>query len=143
MKKIVLMLFSLTMLTLPVHADQASPESVKMLLEKTGAGNMGIQAMNQMIPSLRQMIPDAPETFWEDFMSEFSPDAFVDAIVPIYQRYLTQDDLEAIIAFYDTPAGKKLIETQPMILQDSMEVGQQWGQEVAQQVMERYEAQKQ
>src|SRR5881392_2702510 len=33
----------------------------------------------------------------------------VHAIVPIYQRHLTKTDLEAVIAFYKSPVGQKLL----------------------------------
>ncbi|GIU51892.1 hypothetical protein TUM4438_43060 [Shewanella sairae] len=122
-------------------AEQASAESVKKLMQKTGAGELGIQAMKQMLPALKNIIPDAPESFWTDYMAEFNPEDLVEMTVPIYQKYLTEEEVQALNAFYDTPAGKKLIKVQPSIIQESMMAGQQWGQAVAQDVMQKYQSQ--
>ncbi|GIU24675.1 DUF2059 domain-containing protein [Shewanella schlegeliana] len=123
-------------------AEPASAESVKQLMHKTGAGELGIQAMNQMLPALKNLIPDAPETFWSDYMAAFNPDDLVEMTVPIYQKYLSEEEVQALNSFYDTPAGKKLIKVQPLIMQESMMAGQQWGQAVAQDVISKYQMQK-
>ena len=124
------------------HAEKATSESIKELMNKTGSGEMGIQALNQMLPVLKQMAPDAPEKFWQDFMAEFDPGSLIDMTIPIYQKYLTQEDLNSINAFYETAAGKNLIRAQPLIMKDSMQVGQMWGQKVAQDVLSKYQSQK-
>lgn len=141
MKKYLTVLLTLLIMSLPTLAAPASPQSIKQLMLKTGAGNMGVMAMNQMVPALKQMIPDAPEKFWQDFMAEFNADDLEDMIVPIYKKYLSQEELDAINAFYDTPAGKKLIKVQPLIMQESMAAGQVWGQKVAMDVLKKYQAQ--
>lgn len=125
-----------------VSAEQASPESIKALLKATGSGDLGVQVLNQMVPALKKMIPDAPETFWTDFMSEVNASDLEDLVVPIYQKYLTTSDVEDINRFYQTQAGKKMIRVQPAIMQESMAAGQQWGQELAQKVLIRYEQEK-
>lgn len=123
-------------------AEQASSESIKALLKATGSGDLGVQVLNQMVPALKKMIPDAPETFWTDFMSEVDASDLEDLVVPIYQKYLTTSDIEEINRFYQTQAGKKMIRVQPAIMQESMAVGQLWGQELAQKVLMRYEQEK-
>ena len=102
-----------------------------------------MQAMRQMLPSLKRMVPNAPEKFWNDFMAEVSPDDLVNMVIPIYQKYLTEDDVQAINRFYDSPAGRKLIQSQPMIMRESMMQGQAWGQKLAKKVIERYKAEQQ
>jgi len=135
---ITFIIFSLT----SAYAETASPTSVKDLLNKTGSGQMGVQAMQQMLPALKKMVPDAPEKFWQDFMAEVSPNDLVNMVIPIYQKHLTQKEIHDINAFYDTPAGKKLIRVQPYIVQESMAAGQIWGQNIAQKVITKYKKQK-
>lgn len=144
MKHYITILFAFLLVSLPTaYAETASPESVKNLLNKTGSGQMGIQAMKQMLPALKKMLPNAPEKFWQDFMAEVSPNDLVNMVIPIYQKHLTQKEIEAINAFYDTPAGRKLIRVQPYIVQESMAAGQAWGQKIAQKVITKYKKQKQ
>lgn len=102
---------------------------------------MSVQMMNQMIPTLKQMIPDAPEKFWSDVMSEVDANEMENMVIPVYQKYLTEEDIVAVISFYDTPAGRKLIRVQPAIMQESMVIGQQWGQNLAREVITKYKAQ--
>ena len=58
----------------------------------------------------------------------------MDQMVPIYAKYYTQQDMDDLIAFYDTPLGKKLSTVQPQITLESMSVAQQWAAEIGQKV---------
>lgn len=133
------LIFSLT--SISAIAEPASKQSVKMLMERTGAGNMGVQMMNQMLPALKKMVPNAPEKFWTDVLAEMNADQIVEMIIPVYQKHLTEQDITEINAFYNTSAGKKLIRAQPAIMQESMMLGQKWGQETARKVINKYKAQ--
>jgi uncharacterized protein len=39
---------------------------------------------------------------------------------PLYDKYFSTSDLEAVINFYESPAGKKFASTAPLLLQESM-----------------------
>lgn len=133
------LLFISSLIVTPAYSKPASEESVRQLMESTGAGQLGVQVMNQMLPSMKQIVPNAPEEFWQDFMVEVDAEEMVNLVIPIYQKYLTEEDITAINAFYNTPEGKKLIRVQPAIIQESMLVGQQWGEELARKIIMRYE----
>jgi len=115
--------------------NNASVESVKELMDKTGTGEMAVQAMNQMLPVIKQMVPNASDQFWAEFMKEVNPEDLVTMIIPIYQRHFSQEDIDAVNAFYDTKAGKNFINSQPLIMQESMIVGQAWSQAIVQKVI--------
>ncbi|MBS9778115.1 MAG: DUF2059 domain-containing protein [Gammaproteobacteria bacterium] len=119
-------------------AAKPSEESVRLLMQKVGAGQLGVQVMKQMIPGLKQMVPNAPNEFWDDVMKEATPEGLVNQVIPIYQKYLTQEDVNSLSAFYDTEVGKKMISVQPMIARESMIAGQKWGQSLAQNVFTTY-----
>ena len=48
-------------------------------------------------------------------------DVFND-MIPIYQRHLSKPDIAAILAFYQSPTGQKLLREQPSMIAESMEV---------------------
>lgn len=121
-------------------SDQASVDSVTELMDKTGAGEMAVQAMNQMLPVIKQMVPEASDEFWTEFMKEVNPDDLVTMIIPIYQKHFSQEDIDAVNAFYDTKAGKKFISSQPLIMQESMMAGQAWSQAIVQKVIAKAQA---
>jgi hypothetical protein len=55
-------------------------------------------------------------------------------LVPIYDRHLTHADVTSLIEFFQSPAGKKLVSVQPEIMKESMQVGQAWGEKLANEV---------
>ncbi len=114
-------------------------EDIEKLLRVTGSAQMGIQVMNQMIESMKTAMPQVPAEFWSEFQKEVDPDELTQLVVPVYDRYLTHDDVKQLIAFYETPAGKKLVSVQPSIVKDSMRAGETWGQQVARRVLSRLE----
>lgn len=130
-----IMLFALSVSS--VSAAPASEKSVRELMNLTGAGNLGVAVVQNMVQNLKKAIPNAPESFWDEFMKEINPDELVNRVVPIYQKNLSEEDVKAAIKFYKTPAGKRLIEKQPIVVQESMMAGQQWGGEVAKRAMEK------
>ena len=46
-----------------------------------------------------------------------------------HYRYYTEEDLDGLIAFYESPLGKKMASTQPLILKEVMGVVPQWAAE--------------
>jgi uncharacterized protein len=123
----------------PSSADTvATKEEVVKLLELTQARSRVVQMLDGMAKQarmgaeqgFRMKVPDAtPEQikrvdeFSDTIFAEFSPDEVIDAIVPIYQKHLSKSDLDAIVAFYSSPAGQRVLKEMPAILSESMEAG--------------------
>ena len=51
-------------------------------------------------------------------------------LVTIYDKYFTHEDIKSLIAFYESPAGKKYLDTMPEITQEMMSYSMQKGMEV-------------
>lgn len=117
--------------------DSAKIQDIRKMLILTGSAKIGIQVMRQMIQYQRQANPSIPAEFWDDFMRSVNPNELIELIVPIYDRHLSHEDIKAIIAFHNSPAGKKLIAAQPQIARDSMQVGGQWGRSLAQKIAQK------
>lgn len=82
----------------------------------------------------KQKVPNAtPEQLakvdqvFEGIFTSLPMDELVDAIVPIYQKHLTKTDLAAVVAFYSSPAGQKILRELPAILSESMQAGGEIG----------------
>jgi len=43
------------------------------------------------------------------------------AMVPVYQRHFTKGDVDALIAFYSSPTGQKMLQELPSIMSEAME----------------------
>ncbi len=92
--------------------------------------------MRRLIQYQKRAHPQVPDSFWEKFIASVDPDELVELIVPIYDRHLDHQDIRAIIRFYESPAGKKLILVQPRIVRDSMAAGGRWGEELGRRVIQ-------
>jgi hypothetical protein len=58
-------------------------------------------------------------------------EAFVDSIAIVYAHNFSVDELQQLTAFYRGPIGQKFLEKMPAIAQESMAMGQKFGQEIA------------
>ena len=56
------------------------------------------------------------------FAEQIDLDATLEAIyLPLYDRYFAESELREIVAFYRTPAGRKMIAVLPGLMQDGIE----------------------
>ena len=47
------------------------------------------------------------------------------------QNHLTKGNVDALLAFYSTPTGQKMLQQLPVLMQESVVVGQRFGQSLA------------
>ena len=107
---------------------------VRKLLKVTGAFEMGEQVMGNMLDNF-QKLPNLPYGFLEKFKELAKPSDLLEVTVRIYKKHLDAKTVDAAIAFFTTPAGKKFTSMQPAIMQESMEAGEKWGRDLAMKVM--------
>lgn len=139
-KSILFLLFAFTMHCSFGQTDPSYQRALKELLKVSGTEVSFSTVVTQMMTMVKQGNPNIPATIWEDFEQEMlatSLDDLAAMLVPVYKKHLTQEDLNDLIAFYQTPAGKKYAEKTPLIMQESMQVGQQWGLQIAQRVQQK------
>ena len=74
--------------------------------------------------------PYYPPGFWDDFRHEIKNLDFVSVYVEVYQRYLSQEEMQAILDFYHSSAGKKLLEAQPLMVADAQDALRTKGAEI-------------
>lgn len=67
------------------------------------------------------------DRFAESLFKSMPVDEMVDAMVPIYQKHLTKEDMDKILAFYASPVGQKLQREQPAMMQEGMQIGGEIG----------------
>jgi TonB family protein len=88
-----------------------------------------------MRPLLLQIIPPTPsrekilDAYSEKLAAILSSDEFTDAVVQIYAKYFTDEDIKAVTEFYQTPAGAHLLEAMPKMAPELMQLGQGLAQE--------------
>jgi hypothetical protein len=50
----------------------------------------------------------------------------MDRVVPLYDQHYTQDEIQKLIQFYETPLGKKVCALRPQIAKEAMVVAEEW-----------------
>lgn len=110
---------------------------IRRLMEITEAGKSGIQAMNQMIAKFKERRSRVPEKFWHEFMAKVDPNDIIELKIPIYEKYLTHEDIVQLIAFYESPIGQKLIKVQPQIFRESLDVSVEWTRKLGKEITEK------
>jgi len=128
-----LALFLFASAPLTAHADDAAKEKLVLeMLDLTGAGDLGKQVMDAMMAQFGQS-PGIPPEFIAKFSELAKPQDLVNMVVPLYVKALDEETLKACIAFYKSPAGKKLVDVTPQLTADSMALGQEWGMKLVEQ----------
>lgn len=133
-------------LTLSLSAQEDSyTAKLKKMFEVSGTEQSYQQAIDMTLNMSKDQYPDLGDEFWNEMSAEFkgtSIDELTEMLVPVYKKYLSEDELDEIIAFYNTPAGKKLASSNPQIMQESMSIGQAWGAKLGEKVMRKVMDQK-
>lgn len=123
----------------PTEENAAKTADIRRLMNITGGGDIGKQVIEQMLESFKASNPEIPATFWDDFIKEVDASQLVELNVPIYDKYLSHDDIKGIIAFYESPVGQKFIDVLPQIVQESYVAGQEWGYGIGTKLREKLE----
>lgn len=118
-----------------VANGQASAAQVMKLLELLDIRQslqFTMDAMKEQITSeaergFREKIPQptaeqlkSVHMIVDDAFKDLAFDDLIKDIVPVYQKHLTQSDVNAAIAFYSSPTGRKITREQPAMMRESM-----------------------
>lgn len=118
--------------------------TLEKMLELSGSMASAKAMVPQMIAMLKQQSPSASTAFWDGFQKKWETkfgSKLAELYAPVYQKYLTLDDLKKIVAFYETPVGKKLGASTPAMMTEGMQIGQQLGMEIATELQKDLDAQ--
>jgi uncharacterized protein len=126
--------------------DPQKVARIRELMELTGAKNLGRElidaGMEQFRSTVQESQPDNPrakqfvDAFVVRFQKHFDPNSLTDRIIPIYDKYLTDDDLKGLIAYYHSPLGQRMLKSLPELTRESQAAGFAMGQKAAQETME-------
>ena len=115
--------------------SQTKNDDILKLLRISGTDKMADQMMDAIIPQFQQLIPDIPKAFWDRFRAKLNIDDLLYACIPAYSKYYTHEEIKQLIAFYESPLGKRMVEITPLLAKDTMEIGQKWGEKLGQEIV--------
>lgn len=131
--------------TRPIAANKsdASDEAAKIadirkLLELTGSRDMVNQMKGTLMAQFRQASPNLPPEMFDEMLDEMKAEDLEEAIIPIYVKHFSADDIKQLIAFYESPFGRKVTRAMPQIMQECNEIGINWGQNIVTRVATKW-----
>ena len=127
--------------------DPAKEADIRQLLDVAGTKAMMSAVMNNMEKSLRPMLVnslppgDYRAKLIDLFLEKFTARATIEfpkleeAAIPIYDKYLSDEDIKGLIQFYQTPLGRKTLSVLPMIFGEMQSAGQKLGERIGRETM--------
>ena len=102
--------------------DDAYKKDVMKVIELSGSAAQMKMAKDQIL----KMVPAEKQAA---FLVEFdaSMPALYDKLVKVYTEVYTKEDIKAMLAFYETPVGKKMTAKAGELAEKSQAAGQEWG----------------
>jgi uncharacterized protein len=126
--------------------SQAAIDTARTIITTSG----DFHAFDPIVPSILQQTyttflqqnPDLQKPLIET-MQALQPEIMkkqaevTDIMARTYASHFTEAELKEILAFYNTPTGKKLVAEQGKVMQESIAQAREWGTKMADQVQAR------
>lgn len=137
------LLILLPTLAIQVHGQETTTldrrDQVKKLLDVTGAltvgRSMSAAAAKQMTDRIKKARPNIPADTVDEIANEVNrtisnalvaEGGLVDLLSSVYAKYFSDEEINALISFYETPLGKKVATLTPRITQEAFAIGQRF-----------------
>ena len=124
--------------------DPAKDAAIRHLLEITGVSKEGEDiaagwtdrvhtGMSRVVPA--DQLPKFMETFTAKFSASAPPAAITDAMVAIYARHFSIEDIQGVTKFYESPLGQLMVKEMPDVSREAQTAGMQMDQKVVIEVL--------
>ena len=139
--KTIVMLAAATMLSLSAAAQNASDATIERLMTVMRSEKM-VEALQSSMdtimdsavkstvteplpPEQQRRMDTAVATIKETMHAEFTWDRLKPRFVSLYKETFTDEEIQGLIAFYESPAGQALLAKMPLLMQRSMALTQE------------------
>jgi len=133
--------------------DTVDPQRLALgaqLLDLAGAKERMTQMMDQIMPALTRLLEQANPGKEKEVgevmtkyivpkMKENLPEALHEGAL-VYANHFSEGELNQLIAFYQSPIGRKLVQEQPIIAQEMGRFGAAWAEKAAGEAIHDYAA---
>jgi len=97
------------------------------------------ESLRKKYPDLTQKDSDRLDSFFDQLLKTYNFEAIVDDMIPAYQRHLTKADVAAMLVFYNTPTGQKVIKEMPVIMSEATQAAGPRMQKAVSEMMDQAE----
>jgi uncharacterized protein len=133
----------------PSGAAKIDPEKeadIRQLMDVAGTKAMAQQVMDATEKTLKPLMMNSlppgdyreklVDQFFQKFHSKADIQHLLDMVVPIYDKYLSDEEIKGLINFYKTPLGQKTLSVLPKLMGEMQAQGRDWGQNLGRESMQ-------
>ncbi len=113
---------------------QRLERKIRRLFEINGVKTVQERSLDQIMEQFRTM--GLSSEFIDKFKDRFDVEEVLDMNVRVHAEHLEEEVVDALLAFYGTKAGQSYAEAFPVITEESMRAGMEYGQRIGQEVAE-------
>ncbi|MBS1766576.1 MAG: DUF2059 domain-containing protein [Acidobacteria bacterium] len=125
----------------PGDAEAAAKRAdIRTLLDAMHAGELGVQAIQKMVGTMKATNTQLPAEFWDEFLKAATAEKLTEVAIPAYEQNLTHAEVKAYLAFIATPEGASIMKKLPLIQDEAMKAGQAWGQQMGLEIAQKLHA---
>jgi uncharacterized protein len=132
--------------------DPAKEAVIRKMFEVMGTTKMMQQVIAGMSTNMKPMLMSSlppgeyleklADLFFQKFQSKLRVDELLNLTVPIYAKYFSEEEIEGLTRFYQTPLGQKALSVLPQTLVEmqtaSMKLGEKLGREAMVEVLDEH-----
>jgi uncharacterized protein len=96
-------------------------------------------SIKQRYPQITEEEMARMDDYMLESMRDLPVDGILDDMIPVYQKHLNPPDVEAMISFYSSPTGQKLMQEMPAMTSEGMQAAYPRMQQQMEKVMRRVE----
>jgi hypothetical protein len=122
--------------------DPVKDAEIRKMITNSGVEATMKRVMGHMFDTMKAKDPSIPQEFWDRIEKEMNTEDLITQLIPVYAKYYSLADLQAINGFLESPSGRHMIEVQPQISTEAMQIGEQWGGGIAQKVLAEMQEEK-
>ena len=113
---------------------------IEKLIELSGSAEQFDLMMEKMYAQYRLMMPEVPGEMWTILQEEMNGKAIKEllrSMIPVYAKHYSDEDIEAMIGFYESEAGQRMVAKMPAMAEDIAVISATWGQQFSGRILER------
>ena len=110
------------MIAMHIEKQMVDMQHAMLAQYKPMIERMTADQVRMMTPQQRERFQALMAQSLSDSLAAYPPSEMIHDIAPIYAKYLTKGDVDAMARFYSSPAGQKFLDIQPKLVADFMSV---------------------
>lgn len=117
--------------------EPAKEQAIRKLFEITNTARLLLDGMKANLETQKEAQSNIPPIFWEEVIKRAETDVgdFLTTLVGVYDQHYSKDEIDQMVAFYQTPLGNMMAQKASAVGLATMRAAERWGMKLGMQVM--------